>query len=650
MTAMKLSDLNDFTKKQIRTLDDGVLANAIKKARGLYYEKGRSPISDEVFDRLEDELERRDPNHPLLTHVGSVSGTEKRKVKLPYPLYSLTKIKANNPKSFESWTGHFKGPYVVSNKEDGQSLEIIYDSAGKPKAVYTRGNGTVGQNVSHLIPYLKIPKKVNVPNLAVRAEATMDAATFKRVGQDAENPRNFVAGLTNRVHGDHSPIKHATIVAYEIINPRMKPSQALKKLKALGFVVPKYRIVSADDLTLDMLGKLFTKRRKASKRDIDGLVIENDTVNIRPPAGSKSPDYAFAFKMGEADDSAVVKVKSVTWKTSQYGRLIPVVNIPPTRLAGVTVSNVTGHNAFFIEHGYRAKEKQGSRKIRPIGPGAVIRIVRSGDVIPHIVEVVKGAAKPSFPKVEWEYDSTRVNIKLTAKDDLTRDKRITAFFSTLGVDGIKLGTVQQLTSAGLTSIVKILRADVDDLLQIPGFKQRKAEKLVESIAEKTFAVELPTLMDGSGYFGQGFGTRRSAVIVEAYPNLLKDWANLTPTQITEKVSALNGFQTKTASQFGKNFHKFLKWLKLSKIRPILPKKIKATGSKLANQSVCFTGFRDKDLEAKIVKQGGKIATGVNKNTTTLLYAPGKTSSKLSSARNLGIKTYTRDEFVKKYQL
>lgn len=649
---MKLSDINTYTQSEIRAMPLRLLVRCITKARDLYYEKGRSPLSDAAWDKLEDELERRDPNNPALSDIGTSNiGAGRKKVTLPYPMYSLNKIKPDKGKSLEGWIEHYPGPYVVSNKEDGQSLQIIYENK-VPIACYTRGDGKVGQDVSRLIPQLNIPKKISTSQrIAIRAETVMPEDKFQKYASATDkNARNTVAGLVNKLRGDTSLLRHVDVVAYEIIHPRTRPSKAFELLEKMGFTVAPWKKIGKGKLTMELMSKLFETARKNSKRAIDGIVIESDTVNKRPPAGTKAPSYMFAFKMQDADDAAKVTVQRVDWEETRYGKLQPVIQIKPVKLAGVTVKNVTGHNAFFITNGFRYNQRKLGLPVRPIGPGSVLLVRRSGDVIPHAEKVLKAAKKPDMPKVPFHWDSNNVAIFADEKTDLVRDKRIASFFSTVGVDGIKLGVIQKLTGAGFTSIIKILRMTESDVLKIPGFKERSASKLIQSIRAHTKQVELPTLMDGSGLFGAGLGTRRSAAIVEAYPDLLTKWAKLTPAQIERKVVGIPGFQTKTASQFAASFPKFLKWLRVSKIKPVLPKKVKATGSKLSGEAVCFTGFRDKDLEKKILAQGGTIASGVNKNTTILLFVPGKGSSKLDKAKQMGIKTYTADQFEAKYKL
>lgn len=657
---MKLSELNSYSKAQIRKLSTFMLEQCITKARDIYYGSGKTRLEDLKYDELEDELRSRDPKHVLLKTVGGANVKGRKKVKLPYPLFSLAKIKPSMPNEFARWLAKHPGPYVISNKEDGMSLELIYGKKVAKgytlSAVYTRGtDGVIGQDVSHLIPHLKV-QKTTPREMAVRAEVSMKESAFKAHFEDKGyvTARNLVAGMVNRLKGDHSLIGHAEVIAYEIISPRMTTSASFKKLEALGFKVAPYRV--AKSITFDSLTKIFQKARSSSKRLIDGLVVEQDAINKRPKAGAHSPTYAFAFKSQDEDDSAVVKILNIDWEESKHGKMQPVIEIPPTKLAGVTVNNVSGHNAFFIVHGYRSKEVPKARRagtkltIKPLGKGATIRIVRSGDVIPHVVEVIKGAAKPGLPKIAYSWDANKVNILMDVKSDLVRDKRITAFFSELEVDGVKLGVVQKLTEAGYTTIIKILRATADDFMEIPGFKRRSAEKLAASIRAKCTEAPLNLLMAGSGNFGAGFGSRRFEAIIKAYPRLLTSWEKLTPAQIKAKVMAIEGFQEKTATVFAAGFHKFTKWLRISKIKPVMPKAVKPTGTKFKGEAVCFTGFRDKSLEAEIIKQGGTIVSGVSKNTTILVYAEGKASSKIAKAESLGLKTYTADQLRKRLKV
>ncbi len=630
------------------------LVALVRTTQDAYHNKGKSQLTDAQYEVVKDELAKRRPNHTLLKKVGATPSTGRKKVRLPYSLFSLDKIKPGED-SFSKWVSGHKGPYVVSDKEDGLSIEVIYED-GIPKRAYTRGNGLIGQDVSHLIPDLEIPLSIPYRKLfVVRMEAAMKDADFSKhyakdkEGKGYENARNLVAGVINTLNKRHAALAHIHTICYEIIEPRMKPSLALDKLKEYHFNVVPYKLMAS--LDEQVLTKLLISRKKSSPVSLDGLVIEQDKKTERPKLGN--PDYQVAFKIEVEGDVVEAVVTGVLWQESQFGTLKPVIQIKPVRLAGVTVKQATGFNAKFIETGSRQKEKKTNLKVTPIGVGAVVKIKRSGDVIPHVISVIKGARKPSMPTVPYEYTDTGVNIKLVENNDLVRAKRITTFFTTLGIDFIKLGTVEKMADIGLTSIVKILRASKEDFLEMENTKALMAGKIYKAIHDKTSQpIPLATLMKASGQFGEGMGERRINEILKAYPDIL-DRYNEGPAKVLALIKGIPGFQDKTAQVFVKGIPGFAKWLKLSKLKPmsVTESIVKPTGSALKGQFVGFTGFRSKELEAKIVQQGGTITQGVTKQTTILLVAnTSTTSSKAEKARAKGVKILSADEFTKKYKL
>jgi DNA ligase (NAD+) len=623
----------------------------IRGGQDSYHTHGQSQLTDAQYDFLKDELEKRKPNHPLLSKVGAMPKT-RTKVKIPYPLFSLNKIKPGE-KSFDSWVKTHKGPYVVSDKEDGLSIEVLYDK-GIPDSAYTRGNGTIGQNVTHLIPHLEIPLKIPIKTkFVVRMEAAMAEEAFIKhfskeksttTGKKYENARNLVAGVVNTLKKEHEALKHIHTISYEVIEPRMRPSLALTILKKYGFHIVPYRLFTK--LDPEVLSKYLAQRKAKSPVGLDGLVIEQDKISKRPTAGN--PDYAVAFKTG--DEEVETKVLSVTWEETRYGTLNPVINIQPVRLEGVTVKQANAFNAKFIETGIRQKDLKLGLKAKPIGPGAIIKIKRSGGVIPHIIAVVKGAAKPSFPDIPFEWKG--VNIQLAKDSNLVRDKRITSFFTTLGIDFIKQGMVEKFAEHGLNTVLKIIRATPEDFLEIEGIKERSAEKYYQAIQDKiSKPIKLSTLMKASGQFSAGVGERRIDMILEKYPNILDIYDLKGEQAVKDKVIGIPGFQEKTADLFIKGIPGYLKWFRASKLKTKLADKIKTTSTSLKGQHVAFTGFRSKELEEQIRLNSGIVDNGV-KTTTTILITdnPTGTTSKLEKARKQGISIMTPDLFTKKYKL
>lgn len=608
-------------------------------------------IDDETYDVLIDELKRMKPSSKVLKRVGAkVTATKGKppKVKLKYYMGSLDKIK---PEDADPWLVKHKGPYVVGNKEDGVSIQLNFNPGFDPKA-YTRGDGSVGQDISHLITHMDIPQSLKIP-MDIRGEIIMPEAVFKKkwsveaLGKKEgfENARNMVSGLVNR-KDVHPAIKDVHVVVYSVLNPRGVPSQQLKKLAKLGFNVVPHKVYNK--LTAKKLAEILTLRKKKTKRAIDGLVVEQDkAVSVRDGV---NPDHAVAFKMSSAEDIVIVTVKAVVWEESRHGTLVPRVEIDPIRLAGVTVTFATGHNAWFIEHGYRYKDRKKNMPIRFIGPGAKIKITRSGDVIPHIISVEKGVKKPSMPEdVEYKYGKNRVQIQINTKSELSKVKRITHFFSKLKVDGVKQGIIQKLYDDGLTSILKIVRADKERFLEVEGIQEKTAKKLRDNIAKMLKTATLPALMEASGQFGSGMGERRLKPLIKANPKIMSK--KLSKAQLRAIAMDTEGFSDILSDQFADRFDKFAAFYKKLGVKAAAPAVTKVVGSKFKDQVVAFTGVRDAEANKAIEAQGGTVGSGVSSKTTILVTKEkNSTSAKAMKAREMKIDVISIEQLRKRLKL
>ncbi len=639
-----LSAIDKKTMDRIKWLE-----TVLPKASEDYYNTGKYStidgikFTDPVYDELEQELKTLSPKSKILKRIGAPVKNKKVKVKLPYFMPSLDKVYPNTGNVDKWLLGHKINSYVVSDKLDGTSVQIIY-SNGVPTKAFTRGDGSYGGDISFLIPHLKIPKRVGTSDFAIRGEMIISRAAFnsfysKKVGGDFENPRNMVSGITNR-RDIHRGLKHMDVIVYQVLDPLMKPSRQLSWCKAKGFTIVPHKIITKLDDAF--LSKALASRKSVSKYDIDGLVVAMDT--IISSSELKNPEHSIAFKENIEDNKAVVTVTNVLWEESKHGFLKPVVEFNPVALEGVTVKQATGHNAAMIVKG-------------KIGPGSKIEIIRSGGVIPTILRVIKGTkaqlpSKKDFGEYDW--NSTEVDLVLVNphESDLVVAKQITEFFVIMGVENFALRTVQRFMETGLDSVLKILKASKKQMLEVPGIKDTMATKIYNNIHKAMDSVELPTLMYASQQFGRSFGSKRLASIVKAYPNILKLGETLTTKQIMEKIITIEGFSDVTARQFATNLSNFIKWLSKHSayITYVVPKK-KIIGTKLKNQRIAFTGIRDNELEEKIIANGGEIATSVNSKTTILICKDIHASTtKLNAARSLGIRILTIPMFVKRYSL
>jgi DNA ligase (NAD+) len=617
----------------LQTWTEDQLSDVIRQANNAYYCNQEPLFTDNEYDILREyTLDKYPDNKAALEgHTESqCAATEKNKVKLPYEMWSMDKIKPDTT-ALEKWKQIYSGPYVVSRKLDGVSG--LYSTEGPKPKLYTRGNGLVGQDISHLLPYLRLPK---VKDCVVRGEFIVAKAVFQaKYSQDFANPRNFVAGLINQKKPD--PIKFADVnfVVYEVLKPVLKPSAQMAYLEKSLFHTVHY--ITTATLSNQFLSDLLLAWRAASEYEIDGIICINDSIY---PRQTGNPAHAFAFKMVLSDQIAEAKVVGVIWTASKDGYLKPRVQIEPLQLGGVKIEYATGFNGKFIEE-------------NKIGVGALIRLTRSGDVIPHIVAVVQPATQPQMPLVPYIWNSTHVDIMLENKgdDETVKEKNIAYFFSNLDVDGLGMGNAKKIIAAGFDTVPKILAMGEVDFLKVTGFKQKMATKLKASMETQVKKATLPELMHATNLFGRGFGVKKFQLILAAEPTLLT--ATWPVAEKVKRVAAIEGMAKKTAEQFVTEIPVFLAFLTETHLEYKLHISIPAgdTSHPLYGKHIVLTGFRDKVLLEKLAAVGAEQGSAVRKNTFVVLVKDLEAeTSKTAEAKVLGIPILTAETFIVKYQL
>jgi NAD-dependent DNA ligase len=618
----------------LETLSEDALSAMVICANENYYNVGSDAVvllSDNEYDVLKEFLESKFPQNTAVRDIGAPP-IERNKVTLPYEMPSMDKIKPDSG-ALASWTHKYKGPYMLSCKLDGVSG--MYSLENNTPKLYTRGNGKVGQDVSHLIAPLGLPKCKT--KLTVRGEFILTKTAFRtRYASRFANARNLVAGIVNRQTIDDQT-QSVEFVAYEVISPAIKPSEQMEFLKTHGFNVVHYCFASS--LTNTQLSETLVDWRANCEYDIDGVIVTHDDVVY--PRRSGNPEHAFAFKMVLSDQMAEAKVVNVIWTASKDGLLKPRVQIERVRLGGVTIEFATGFNAAFIE-------------TNKIGVGAVIQLIRSGDVIPYIQRVIVPAERPLMPHdVDYHWNDTHVDILLDhAEDDATvREKNLTGFFKGIEVEGLGAGNVAKIVAAGFDSIPKIIRMSKADFLSVEGFQEKMATKVHDGIQQRLSQASIGTIMSASNIFGRGFGDRKIQLVLdELGPAILTS----TDSNKVSRVAAIDGLATKTASAFVSQIPTFLSFLEECGLQgKIIPAEEQHQQpqhhSMLNKKSIVMSGTRDKGLEQKLKDVGAKLASSVSKNTFAVI-TPDKTSvtGKVNDARIHGVTVYTPDEFCQKY--
>ena len=454
----------------------------------------------------------------------------------------------------------------------------------------------------------------------------------------------MVAGLINAKHPEQGELEDLDLVSYEVIEPsNMVPKDQFELLEKYGFNVPRNELIKTKTIEEELLIKMLEQWKKESRYEIDGLIITQNQEHERNISGN--PDYSRAFKMDLEEQRGIGEVEEILWEVSRHGKVIPRIKIKPLKIGGVVIQKATAFNAKYIQD-------------NKLGPGAVVNIIRSGDVIPYIEEVVKpapnGASMPEF-KYKWHpggYD-IYIDSDIESDTDILEIKKITYFMTTLEAEGISQSTIKRYYDAGYKTLKDILEMTESDLLELPNTKEKLATKQLKVLTEiKETEYPLDKLMAASGVFDLGFGYKKAKLVLEAYPDILTK--KFTKMNIIE----INGFEEKTADLFLKGLEKFKKWLLEHKLKYIDPNKLKSNSSskpekeqKLKDLTIVMTGFRDKELE-KLIEELGGSNTGTVTSKTSILIAKdvNESGGKLEKARKLKIPIMTIEELKSKYSI
>lgn len=576
-------------------------------------------MTDPEFDVLEKKLKRIDPDNEYFKAVGAPIRGEK--VKHTIPMGSLDEVSTQDEAI--AWMNKYPNvdSFIFSDKLDGNSIALYYDFEGTFEYAVTRGDGFEGLDITRHINRMMlrehppIPKHIGISGpIVVRCEAIIKKSLFEKHVNGYKNPRNYVGGQLNRSLADPEFIEYVDIVAFDIDFPRNK-EQNLRALSNYGFNVVDY--TEGNDKSIAMIGfeNYLAQRKAKSRYELDGIVIDINQAQTRRELGFNNLNPVFARKFKVNVNFVETEVINVEWNPSKDGYLKPRVQFEPVDLAGVTISFATGFNAKFI-------------KDNNIGPGAIIKVTRSGDVIPKIEKVIKSAPSPSFP-VDYEdiciWSETGVDLILKEKPDESYIKEIADFFTSIGAPMLKIGNVTALYEAGFTTISSIIKMTEDQMVVILGENGFKAyiglrEKL-QGIPEYVLAGSLPI-------FGRGVGKRRMKVLAESHGNL----SNLT----YEKIMETPGFDDITATKIAEAIPFYIDFLSDLSYYVNVESFIPISGD-LNGTVVCFTGVRNKELENVIESRGGKIASSVTKEVTHLIAKdPNGKSTKLDKARKAGV--------------
>ena len=475
-------------------------------------------ISDAEFDALLRELKEIEAQHPELRtpdsptqRVGGVAQERFAKVRHPVPMLSLgnvfdeEELRAWHDRALRLLPQGTELSFVVEPKIDGLSVLLHYED-GSFALGATRGDGEVGEDVTaNLRTVQTVPLAIPVDGgrtkapsrLVVRGEIYMERAAFARFNEEQAargekvyaNPRNFAAGSLRQLDPSVTATRPLRLWAYQVVvvEGATLDSQwaALDRLRRLGFPVAGEctRLATIDEVAAFCAA--WPERRETLPYETDGLVVKIDERGVQERLGAvgNAPRWAVAYKFPSTE--VVTKLNAIGVNVGRTGVLMPFAELEPAQIGGVTVRNATLHNADYIRE----------RDIR-IGDHVVVK--RAGEVIPQVLRPVPElrtgdetvfelpancpACGEKAVKLEDEVATYCVNSACPAQ--LVRSVEYFVSRGAMDIDGFGIRQAEQFVEAGLVKdVADIFAITADDLGGLPGFQQKRIDKLVAAIAD-----------------------------------------------------------------------------------------------------------------------------------------------------------------------
>lgn len=588
--------------------------------------------ANEAYDQGEPILE--DSEFDLLAETGIEIETRnfRKKVEHPFPMGSLSKIRTGE--EVVRWINP-AGHLVVMPKLDGCSVRAKY-VGGALVEVATRGDGHTGNDITANASKCNIPVTLAAPvDVEIRYEAILPK---KYEAQFEKNLRNVAAGMLG-AKDPRPELALIDFVAIDIVTE--EPLSVYGKRELLDSLLDERHLVDQTMITvttppLDLWSwfeKTYEKWRQTLPYKIDGIVVEKFDDGFAPVPQEKEllPKNKVALKFAtEAKETTIV---DIVWTLGQHQKLTPVLKIDTVEIDGTNVSNVSASNYALL-------------KAAGLGLGARIKVIKSGEIIPKVAEVLEpsdiGLSMPVCPacKELATLSESGVDALCANPDceggDLVRLKKTIELF---GIEFISDNTVEALASAGFNTLEKIFSLSEQDIADLPGFGLKSASYLVNALK----SAELTEAKVIKSAFLKGIGERKAKVLLDHYGSLV----DMISSVMVDGLAPIEGFgevQTNLINQgigeIADQLHRF----KSLGVR-IIPHEAPTEGG----QVVCCTGtcplFPRKTLKKVLEDKGFTVVDSVTKNTTLLLCDdPDGSSSKLKKARKAGIPIKSYSDF------
>ncbi len=591
------------------------------------YRAGNPTISDGLYDFLLDQYAKDFPNNPFFNQQEVEPEPEVavgKTCKLPQKMLSTQK--AYTIKEIEKFlddviaVGASLGikniAFRITPKYDG------YAAFRQDKQLFTRGDGINGTDISRaLLNGLKSPKVAQAFDNNGAGEIVCNKAYFKEHLADTyENSRNIIAGA----------------IREGALEPKIAEALRTGNIMFVPFNNSWGWLKSKEEVLRD-LEEMWDEVANKCLYDTDGLVIETISEQIRVAMGDTNHHHRYQIAFKKNQEYHNIEVLDLQWQTGKSGVITPVVLLEPTKISGVTVSKATGHNALnVIEMG--------------IDSGAIVRVCRSGLVIPYIESVIKSVEDVYIPHFcpscgsPTDMGDTKLTCTNTIDCPAQVEGTIEFFFKTIKVDGFGPAICEKLCSQGIEKVSDIYAMGELDFFKLIGGQTGK--NLFKAV-KKSRELPIEDWRFLAAFSLNGHGKGNSEKILTKFA--LDDIFNLTVADIV----TIDGFADKSAKTLVYS---------LDKIKPEFDILV-AGGFKLvetirggtvkespiSGKVVVFTGKMVQgsrnDMASQAKALGAKVGTTVTSSTDILICGENVGASKTTSAEKNGTLVISEAEYL-----
>ncbi len=672
-----------------------------------YYVESRQVIPDADYDRLFAGLRALEEAHPELRVPESPTQRVARglsddfpEVRHEVPMLSLAN--SYNAEDLAEWdrrvrerTGLETPEYAVEPKFDGSSISLLYENDLLVRAA-TRGDGVAGENITNNVKTLRsVPlraafSRLGVARAELRGEVVIAKDTFGAINRRREeeglplfqNPRNTAAGGLRMKDSDEVARRGMEAFIFHLghaVDEEGKDllgtaehgleshADNLRRLHELGFAVPGFtpreaawlaetedaepasRVCRGIDEVRAYIDR-WEERRDAYPWEIDGMVIKVNDVAAQRRCGATAhhPRWAMAYKFKAKQ--ATTRLLKVDYQVGRTGAITPVAKLEPVRLAGVTISSVSLHNADQIAE-------------KDIREGDLVIVERAGDVIPYIAGVVAEARPegtepfaftarcPScgsdLAREEGEVAWRCVNAECPAQ----AEERLIHFVAknAMDVEGMGKDIVRRFYAEGLLTIIPdLFRLDYDRILALDGWGEKAVENLRAGV-EAARRQPLHRLLTGLGIRHVGATTAKTLTRVV---DDLGQLAGMTEEALLELEDIGPVVARSIVEFFAREGNRdMIRQLgELGVNLTALPEE-KPQDGVFRGKTFLFTGSLQRMTRAQakemVERLGGRNLSGVSAKLDVLV-AGEKAGSKLKKAQEIGtIAVWTEDEFLER---